>query len=1040
MKQNFTCKKGFKISCAFLLLTLFFGVSLQAQNITGTISDTQGPLPGTSVVVKGTTLGTTSDFDGNYSIDAPTDATTLVFSYVGYSMQEVPIDGKTKIDVTMTEDAQALSEVVVVGYGTQRKADLTGAVGSVSAADIIKQPIVSPDQVLAGSISGVNITNRSGDPGAPISVNIRGIGTLSADSNPLYVIDGVPLVGTNNITVNTSSTTDSNPLASISPNDIESMDVLKDAASAAIYGARGANGVIIITTKKGSAGDPKVTYDGYTSTASARETLDVLNTEQYIAIQNELGRDFSQFSGEPTIDWQDAIFKNGFIQNHNVGVSGGGENGTYYISGSYLDNEGIQRAQSFTRYSLRANSEIKIGKRLKFGESLQISQTDRLTQSEGAINAGFGAAQNAPFFKILGDGPLGYNPSNPETRGDASGTSNLVQLLDERINSTTIQNRKVLGYFYGELEIIDNLKLRPSIGIDYNVGSGDFFQAETTLDGGLSTRQSLLVQSRPIEFTLTTGATLTYDKTFGDHNFGVLVGVEQTKFRYNKVRLQGRNLFNDNFAASGTTVAGANEADLWTLQGIMGRLTYNYNGKYLMTANIRRDATSRFAEGFRDDVFPSISVGWRISQEDFMSDVDFIDDLKIRAGYGELGNQNIGDGISFPYLSALNNNIFYIIGDGQEVTVAPAPTAFANQALRWETAKQIDIGLDFSFLNGKITGVFDYYKKTNEDALLGLPIPFSSGFFLPAPTNAGEIENTGIELALNYKNKIGDFEYGIGANFTTVKNTVTSLGPVSQIITGVGGAQSHRTIVGESLGHFYGYKTDGLYQNAGDVALALPDANSPDGPEPGDIRFIDVSGPDGVPDGKVDADDRTFLGSPYPGFFYGINLQAAYKGFDFSVLFRGVGDRQIYNSSRVSLEGLTGTNNFSTQVLNRWTGEGTTNSSSSPRLAIGDPNRNNRISDRFIEDADYLRIQNIQLGYTLPQEKLQSWTGDFVSNMRFYLSVQNLATFTGYSGYDPEVGRAQSFQKGNFPLATGQDGGSAPLPRVVQLGWSVSFK
>ncbi|WP_289644235.1 SusC/RagA family TonB-linked outer membrane protein [Maribacter aestuarii] len=1034
MEHNLKKQSGWKIiTILFVFLSFLTASSAIAQiTVSGTISDNVGPLSGASVVVKGTTNGTVADFDGNYTIDVQDSNGTLVFSYVGYARQEVAINGRTTINVTLQEDTEALSEVVVVGYGTQRKADLTGAVGSIGAAEIIKQPIVSPDQILAGTISGVNITNRSGDPGAPVSVNIRGVGTLSADANPLYVIDGVPLVGTNNITVNTSSTTDSNPLASINPSDIETIDVLKDAASAAIYGARGANGVIIITTKKGSAGDPKVTYDGYASVASARDQLDVLNVQQFIDIQSELGRDFSQFSGQPTVDWQDAIFQNGFVQNHNVGVSGGGENGTYYISGSILDNEGIQRAQSFKRYSLRANSEFRVGKRLKFGESLQISQSDRLTQSEGALNAGFNAALNAPYFEVFGDGPFGYNLANPSTLGGASG-SNYVLLTDERINSTTIQNRKVLGHFYGELEIIDDLKLRPSIGIDYNVGSGDFFQAATTLDGN-SERQSLLVQSRPIEFTLTTGATLSYDKTFGDHNIGALIGVEQTKFRFNKVRLQGRNLFNDNFAASGTAVAGANEADLWTLQGIIGRITYNYQGKYLATVNVRRDATSKFADGFRDDVFPSISVGWRISQEDFMSDYDFIDDLKLRVGYGELGNQNLGDGTAntFPYLTTLNNNIFYVIGDGQGTVVGPAPTTFANQSIGWETSKQIDIGLDFSLLKGKITGVFDYYKKTNQDALVQLPLPFASGFFLPAPTNAGEITNSGIELALNYKNRIGDFEYGIGGNLTTVKNVVQSLGPVEQIISGVGGAGSHRTIVGESLGHFFGYKTDGLYQNAAEVAAALPDANGT--PSPGDIRFVDVNG-----DGVVDANDRTILGSPYPGFFYGVNFQAAYKGFDFSMLLRGVGDRQIFNSSRIALEGLTGTNNFSTSVLNRWNGEGSTNSSSNPRLAAGDPNGNNRVSDRFIEDADYLRIQNIQLGYTLPQDKLQSWTGDFVSNMRFYLSVQNLATFTGYSGFDPEVGRAQSFQKGNNPLATGQDDGQAPLPRIVQLGWSVSF-
>ena len=344
------------------------------------------------------------------------------------------------------------------------------------------------------------------------------------------------------------------------------------------------------------------------------------------------------------------------------------------------------------------------------------------------------------------------------------------------------------------------------------------------------------------------------------------------------------------------------------------------------------------------------------------------------------------------------------------------------------------VSLSAKYSPNKITGVFDYFKKTNSNALVQLPLPFTSGFFLPAPTNAGEITNSGIELALNYKNKIGeDFEYGIGGNITTVKNTVQSLGPVNQIIAGVGGAQSHRTIVGESLGHFYGYKTNGLYQNDAEVAAALPDANGT--PSPGDIRFVDVNG-----DGRVDANDRTILGSPFPGLFYGLNLQAKYKGFDFSMLFRGVGNREIYNSSRITLEGLTGTNNFSTQVLDRWNGEGSTNSSSNPRLAAGDPNGNNRLSDRFVEEADYLRIQNIQFGYTLPEEKLQSWTGGFISNMRFYLTAQNLATFTNYSGFDPEVGRAQSFQKGNNPLATGQDDGQAPLPRIIQLGWSVSFK
>lgn len=1032
MKQNLTRP------CENLLcfLTVMFMIVLGTQSaysqnvISGTVTDETGALPGVNVVVQGTTTGTVTDFDGNYSINVPEGATTLVFSYIGYTTQQVPISGRSTINVTMVEDAQALSEVVVVGYGTQRKADLTGAVGSIGAADIVSKPITSPDQALAGTISGVNITNRSGDPGAPISVNIRGVGTPGVN-DPLWVIDGVPIVQTTNITVNTSSTTDSNPLAGLNANDIESIDVLKDAASTAIYGARAANGVIIVTTKRGKTGDARVTYDGYASFASARDKIDVLNVEQYIDIQGQLGIDVSEFSGRPFVDWQDLIFKTGFVQNHNVTVSGGTEKANYFISGGYMDQEGIERAQGFTRYSLKANSDISVGKRLKFGESLLISQTDRQVQSEPGIYAGFNSALNAPYYQPFGDGAFGYNPINPTTVGDGSATNYLFN-TDDRYTKTTIQTRKVLGNFYGELEIMEGLKARTSLGLDYNVGVGEYLTTDAVLDN--STGTSLLVSSRPIELTLTTSATLQYDKTFGgDHNIGALFGFEQTKFRFDKVRLQGRDLFNINFAASGTTVAGANEADLWTLQGWLGRLTYNYKGKYLATFNVRRDATSRFAEDNRDQVFPSVSVGWRITDEEFFNkeEGDFVNDIKIRAGWGQSGNQFTG--LNFAFLSAIDNNIRYVIGDDQRTIVAPAPTTFANQDLKWETSTQYDIGVDASFLQGKLSMTADYYNKTTEDVLLGLPLPFVSGFFLPADANIGEIKNSGIEFSFNWNNTVGeDFKYGLGGNITTVKNEVTDLGQIPQIITGIGGSSTHRTIVGESLGHFYGYKTDGLYQNDAEVAAALPDAGGT--PSPGDIRFVDVNG-----DGQINAEDRTIIGSPFPKFFYGVNFNAEYKGLDFSVNLRGVGNKQVYNSARVALEGLTGQNNFSTQVLNRWDGEGSTNSSSNPRLAPGDPNGNTRFSDRWVEDAGYLRIQNISVGYSLPPETLRSWTDDFVSNLRIYIGAQNLATFTKYSGYDPEVGRTQSFQKGDFTLATGQDGGASPLPRIIQLGLSVSF-
>ncbi|MBT8305442.1 MAG: SusC/RagA family TonB-linked outer membrane protein, partial [Maribacter sp.] len=839
MKENLTRHNKIRAYGLVCIIVLLFGVqSIYAQvAISGTVSDNTGsPLPGASVVEKGTTNGTQTDFDGNYTISADGDA-VLVFSYVGFAAQEIDVNGRSTINVTLTEDAQALSEVVVVGYGTQRKADLTGSVGSLGSAEIISKPITSPDQVLAGTLSGVNITNRSGDPGAPINVRIRGVGTPGVN-DPLWVIDGVPLVQTTNITVNTSSTTDSNPLATLNPNDIESIDVLKDAASTAIYGARGANGVIIVTTKRGQAGAASVTYNGYLASSQVRDQIDVLNVEQYIDIQGQLGRDVSEFSGQPFVDWQDAVFRTGFVQNHNVSVSGGNENANYFISGGYMDQEGIELAQDFERYSLKANSDIKVGDRLRFGQSLTISSTDRSTQAEGGgLLAGSNSAGNAPYFKIFDpNGPFGYNQENPGTIGEGS-ASNLVFRTDPRVNLTTVQTRKVLGNFYGELEIINGLKFRPSVGIDYNVGDGDFLQTETSFDGN-SIRQSLRIDSRPVELTVTTAATLQYDTTFGDgdHSLSALVGFEQTKFKFDKVRIQGRNLVNINFPATGTAVAAANEADLWTIQGWLGRLSYNYQGKYLATANIRRDATSRFAGPNRDDVFPSISVGWRMTQEDFFPESDFIDDIKLRGSWGQSGNQFTG--LNFAYLSALNTNIFYVIGDGQTVVNAPTPTNFANADLKWETSTQTDIGVDASFLKGKLTMTADYYNKTTDDVLLGLPLPYVSGYFLPADANIGQIKNSGIEFSFNYNNEIGDFRYNIGGNITTVKNEVTDLGQIPQIISGIGGAQTHRTIVGESLGHFYGYKTDGLYQNAAEVSAALPDANST-GPEPGDIRFVD---------------------------------------------------------------------------------------------------------------------------------------------------------------------------------------------------------
>lgn len=1022
--------RKFNLFLSLLSLLVFLGFSqAQAQTVSGKVTDgtTGEGIPGVNILIKNTTSGTISDVEGNYSLEAPGDA-VLVFSFVGFQTSEVNVANRQTINLPLEADLTELSEVVVVGYGTQRKVDLTGAVGSITAEQITARPITSADQALAGQVAGVSIINRAGDPAAPINVRIRGVGTIG-NNQPLWVIDGVPIVQTTNITVNTSSTTDSNPLAGINPNDIESIDVLKDASAAAIYGSRAANGVIIVTTKRGKQGKATVSYDGYFGSAKVDQRLSVLNKDQYIDIQGQLGRDLTQFQSFDEVDWQDEVFRTAAVQSHNVSVSGGSENINFSISGGYQSNEGIERGQDFERYSVKANSDIKAGKRFKFGESILISYTNRLTQSEGVGDccaAAFNAAQNAPYFQVFDpNGPLGYNVENPSTRGDGFG-ENYVMRTDPRVNITTIENTKVLGNVYGEFEIIEGLNFRMSAGIDYNVGDANITQFETTFDG-TSVRQSLGINSRPTELTTNWTNTLTYTNTFGDHDLTVLVGYEETNFEFDKVRIQGRNLFNTNFPSTGTAVAAANEGDLWALKGILGRVNWSYKGKYLATVNVRRDATSRFAEDNRDDIFPSFSAGWRLSDENFFPSSNWVDDFKLRAGWGQSGNQFTG--VNFAFLSALQSTIFYIVGDGQVVSRGPAPVNFANESLKWETSTQWDIGFDASLWDGKVDVTFDYYNKTSDDVLIGLPLPYVSGYFLPADANVGQIKNTGIELSAGYRNSTGDWTYGISANITTVNNEVLDLGEVNGIVSGIGGGQTHRTVVGESVGHFYGYKTNGLYQTQEEVNAAVPDAFS-SALEPGDVRFVDING-----DGVVNADDRTVLGSPIPGFFYGFQFDVGYKGFDLAVFFQGMGDRQVYNQGRSELEALSGNQNFSSSTLNRWTGAGSSNSV--PRLTESDPNGNQRYSDRWIEDGDFMRIKNLQLGYSLPMSVLGKT--NIVSGLRAYIGIQNLATFTNYSGFDPEVGRAQSFQKGEFPLATGQDGGASPQPTVWQFGWQITF-
>jgi TonB-linked SusC/RagA family outer membrane protein len=1025
-----------KLMFSFLLLSASFIVSAQDKTVKGKVTDgdTKESLPGVSILVKGTNRGTTTDTNGDFQLTLADENAVLVCSFIGYQTLEVPIGNQTTLSLALKQDVRGLEEVVVVGYGTQRKADLTGAVGSLRASDvdISSKPITSPDQLLAGRVAGVQISNRSGDPGAPIDVRIRGVGTAGVNS-PLWVIDGVPIVQTSNITVNTASSAESNPLAGINPSDIESIDVLKDASAAAIYGARAANGVIIVTTKRGKEGKAAVTYDAYVGTGQPWKKLDVLNKSQYIAMQSQLGpdRDFSSFANKPDVDWQNVVFRNSHVQSHNIGVNGGTATANYFVGAGYMNQNGIEPAQAFKRYSIKANSDIKVGKFLRFGESLLMSSFDRGVQSEGATFSGFKAAQNQPFFQVYDPtNPTGYYLENSANRGPAGGSQNLILRTDPKYEYTKVISRKVLGNVYGELEPIKGLKYRISGGFDYNVGDGYYYGGPVGASG--LPQPSFLVQERPIELTTNVNNTLTYTKVIAKHSFTILAGHEETNFRYDKVRVQGSDLFNPaiQFASTGVQVGAANEADHWALRGYLGRVNYSYNDKYLFTFNVRQDNSSRFAKAHRTGTFPSFSAGWRLSQESFFPKNGIFDDVKIRASWGQSGNQFTGT--NFAYLSTLHPFIFYVVGTGTQTVVrGPAPIVFANPDLRWETSTQTDFGADISMFQGKIDLTFDYYHKVTNDILLGFPAPYTSGFFLPIDANLGKLLNRGIELAINYKNRVGGVKYSIGGNITTLHNEVLNLGGIPEIISGVGGSTTHRTVVGQPIGSFYGYKTDGIFQNQAQIDAAVPD-NISNGRAPGDIRFVDVN-----KDGQIDSKDRTDLGSPIPKFFYGINLSASYKNFDLSLLLQGVNGQKVYNQARQQMEDLRSSNNFLTSTLAHWTGEGTSNSM--PRLTVNDDNNNNRYSNRWIEDASFMRIRNMQIGYSIPSEKLKELTKGAITRFRIYVAAQNLMTFTKYKGFDPEVTRGFSFQKGETPLSNGQDSGSSPQPRILQFGWSVSF-
>ncbi|WP_080056766.1 SusC/RagA family TonB-linked outer membrane protein [Spirosoma aerolatum] len=990
-------------------------------------SETGEALPGVSVVVKGSPRGTTTDAQGRYSLTVPNDrgnAIILVFSFVGYISQERDVRNQSTIDVQLVPDTKSLNEVVVVGYGQVKKSDLTGAVSTVPVDEIRKVAVTSLDQAIQGRAAGVQITQNSGAPGSSTSIRIRGGNSIQGDNEPLYVIDGIPFKNDG-----AGSGSSFNVLSTLNPSDIESISVLKDASSTAIYGSRGANGVVIITTKRGKAGKSTVNLDVYYGIQNVRRKYPVLNAREYAQFVNDANTN----EGRPAIytqaqvdafgegtDWQDQIFRQAPMANYQLSMSGGDERTQYALSGGYFKQNGIVVNSDFERYSFRVNLDRKLTEKIKVGNSLTLSRTlTNQSRTDGDLGSAglvtMAALQFPPILPIRGaDG--NYLITDPALAFTAD---NPVALANDSKNRNTAN--RVFGSVFGDYQIISGLNLRVSLGIDGVLQKQDSYLPRSVSSGLAQGGAASLFNSQSM--TWLNENLLTYTRTFNTiHNITALLGYTQQANRTESNTASARNFVNDNLGSSNlgsgsVPLTPSSGVGTWGLQSYLARINYSYKDKYLLTASFRADGSSRFGANKQYGYFPSAALAWRVSEEAFLKGVSAISDLKVRATYGLTGNQ---DGIgNYPAYSLLGTQNYVF---GNAVSTGLGPGQIANPDLSWETTTQADMGLDLGLLNNRITMTADFYVKRTKDLLLNVTIPSTSGFS-SAIKNLGKVENKGIELGLSSYNLDGPFKWRTDLNFSLNRNKVLDIGGVPQIFAGqvanIGQNLNSGIIrVGEPLGTFYGYVTNGLYQTTDELA-ALSD---PQARKPGDRKYLDLNG-----DKKIDDNDRTIIGRAQPKFIGGISNTFSYKGVELTAFFQGVYGNNILNANRYELEYLNATTNQDRDMLNRWTPTNT--NTDIPRASTTRPA--NRVSTRQIEDGSYLRLKNIQLAYNLPNTVLKSLK---IQSLRVYVTAQNYLTWTNYSGYDPEVNRF-----GQDSRSQGFDYASYPAAKTILFGLNVGF-
>jgi TonB-linked SusC/RagA family outer membrane protein len=1019
---------------SFLFCILFFSLTTWAQNktITGKVSDESGtPILAASVIVKGTNQGTSTDVNGDFTLSVPENAKILTISSTGFVTKGVPIVGNT-ISVSLVRATSNLDEVVVVGYGSQRKSNVTGAISGVKAADLEKIPDGRVEQALQGRVSGVTVMQNSGQPGSPSTIQIRGVTTFN-NNNPLWVVDGVVV--------------DAGGIGYINQSDIESIEVLKDAASAAIYGTRAAGGVILVTTKKGKAGKTVVSYNGYYGTSAPAKVLDLLNASQYATLRNESavagGKDivFTDIAslGKGT-DWQKAIFNYSAPRySHEVSVSGGSEKSTFYFSAGIENQDGIVATDisNYNKISIRLNSTHKISKVFTFGQTL--GYTHQKSMGLGNTNSEFGgplsSAINLDPVTPLVVTDVASQPNAviyenadiiKDAKGNPYGISNYVG--QEMTNPLAyIQTRlggynwsdDIVGNAYLEATPIKGLTLRSSLGAKKAFWGNQGFTPVYLLSSSVSSSKNSYSKGENKSFNWNIENTITYNRTFGQHDITLLLG--EGTYVENIGGNAGMTYFNlpinDYRDASFKFDVGLANRDGYAgdftehkIYSVFSRINYSFADKYLFTGIIRNDGSTRFGYNKKYGNFPSFSAGWNVHKENFWKMNDVINSLKIRGGYGVVGNDNSGD---FQYLARVVGGYNYSFGNSGVVTTGYAPETLDNPNLHWEQTASGDVGFDARVLND-FTVSFDWFNKKTTGILRQVRIPGYVGVSSDPWDNVADMKNSGIELELGFHKRIGQVNLAINANGSYIKNTVTYVSADTNFIGGDAGFQSMGTItriqVGNSFNSFWGYKTLGIFQNEQQIVDYKNKSGAPIQPDarPGDFKWADLNG-----DGKITDDDldKTFLGSNLPKYTFGFTVNLQYKGFDFMAFGQGVAGNKIFQGLR-RLDILT--SNYSTKALGRWTGEGTSNTF--PRLTDSDPNGNfGKMSDFYLESGDYLRFKVVQFGYTLPNNLFK---GIGVSRLRVYVTGENLFTITKYSGYDPEVGGGVfGIDKGQYPQA-----------------------